>query len=197
MESDSHWSMGRMNESLPQEGRRTGNAFLQWTPRVETFSPAMNNLWRWNFSTYTRCVTMKEKGTSDRHCSEQMGFWETTNKQTAPCGITASWELKEAAPTTISINCDPELDLKFHGWGEYWQYFFAFIIKLSLFYFIFLFALFDWEGGGSISHSIKINNNRVPASGSFWILRECLTWLFLKHGKCLSLFIFKNFWICL
>lgn len=31
-------------------------------------------------------------------------------------GITVSWELKEAALTTISINCDPELNLKFHGW---------------------------------------------------------------------------------
>lgn len=124
----------------------------------ETFSPAMNNLWRWNFSTYTRWVTMKEKGTSDRHCSEQMGFWETTNKQTVPGGIAVSWKLKEAAPT-ISINGDSELDLKLHSWGIL-AIVFALVFKLSLFYFL---LCLIWRGrrGSSISHSVKVTSESL------------------------------------
>lgn len=59
-------------------------------------------------------VIMEEKRTSDRHCSEQMVLWETTNKLPL-VGFLYHGSSKKAASTAISINYDPELDLKFHG----------------------------------------------------------------------------------
>ena len=139
--------------------------------------PAMNKLWRWTFSAYTKTLSWWERRGLQIDFAKSR--WLDLGRQTSKLPLVelqrhgSTWKLSDSNVHKLWFRIGFEV-----SWlREHWQYFFPSVIKLSFFFsFVLLFVLV-WFG--VFFWPTIYTKDGILASGSFRILLECFI-CFLK-----------------
>lgn len=171
--------------AVPKEETRTGNAALQWfLTKVGSLSqPWIRYEGELSLLTQRRCHGEKEEDFRKTLLRADGEIWDD-RQANCPSWDYSIMEAHENCQTAMSINCDSELDLKSHGWGNIGNIFFLQLLNWIFFSFCFTFCfvfvlvwfgVFFWP----TVYTEDEQRHGILASGSFRILLECFI-CFLK-----------------